>query len=331
MRPALHGAAVEPEQALRLLAGLERVRAARMDYMAQRNVTEWSPGCGLDYLDVALEEMSDVLELLKAAAPGMAGKPFDVKAWLTNVRAGRSAGMCWNASNQSGNYKSFPPEARGSFHPFTFGLTDDNDVAPALSDRQRAAGCRPTLWKDEQPGTAYADHPGAAPGTFAVPVRFFDWGQSGRLMAEYAARYRSADRPLDEVSAEALADEPSLPASYAYPDRPARSVRTERAPELPPGVTRLPVPDGHPQDARAADAEAALWNLLLKLYAGGHEVVGAREVESDPGFKSGVGRSRGWIYTALDGMALLGRTEPLEGGNRKLWRIIPPSAARDEA
>lgn len=342
VRAGLHAAAVDPDSALRLFTALERVRRARLGYLAGNHMTEWTLGCGLTYLDIALEELGEILRALAEASKGAARAPFDMQDWFTNVRSGRSTGMSWNVSNQSGGFKSFPTEVRGSFHSITFGLDDANDVKTALSDRQMKAGVRPTLWRDSQKGTAVADFEGMSEREAAMPVRFFDWGRSpaaGEAVAAYMLEYETAGRPWDDVTGEAFEAEPGRPASevsgyggqvpgteqHRGPGRPRRDSTVV------PGPWGRQQPAAHPQDHQAVRAEEALWKLLLKMYAGGTEVVGAHEIMTRPEFKAAVGRSRGWIYTALDGMAALGRTSAVEGGNRRLWRVIPPQArAADE-
>jgi hypothetical protein len=339
VREGLHAAAVDPASALKLFAALERVRVARLDYLSKTHQTEWTIGCGLTYLDIALEELGEILVALAEASKGSARAPFDMKTWYTNVRAGRSSGMSWNASNQSGGYKSFPTEVRGNFHPITFGLDDANDVKTALSDRQMKAGVRPTLWRDAQKGTAVADFEGMTEREAAMPVRFFDFGRSpaaGEAIAAYMADWPAAARPWDDVTGEAFEAEPGRPASEVsgYGGQVPGAEQHRGPGRLRKDSTVVAGPWGqpaaHPQDHQAVRAEEALWGLLLKMYAEGTEVVGAHEIMSRPEFKKAVGRSRGWIYTALDGMAALGRTEPVAGGNRKLWRVSPPAARAEE-
>jgi hypothetical protein len=337
VRAGLHAAAIDPASALRLFTALERVRVARLDYLSKNHMTEWTLGCGLTYLDIALEELGEILDALAEASRGSTRQPFDMKTWFTNVRAGRSSGMSWNVSNQSGGYKSFPTEVRGNFHPITFGLDDANDVKTALSDRQMKAGVRPTLWRDSQKGTAVADFEGMSEREAAMPVRFLDWGRSpaaGQAVAAYMADWPAASRPWDDVTGEAFEAEPGRPASEVsgYGGQ-VPGAEQRRGPGRPrkdstvvAGPWGQPVPAAHPQDHQAVRAEEALWSLLLKMYAEGTEVVGAHEIMSRKEFKATVNRSRGWIYTALDGMVPFGRTSQVGGGNRRLWRVTPPPA-----
>lgn len=335
IRAGLHAAAVDPASALKLFAALERVRLARLDYLSKNHMTEWTLGCGLTYLDIALEELGEILVALAEASKGSARAPFDMKTWFTNVRAGRSTGMSWNVSNQSGGYKSFPTEVRGNFHSLTFGLDDSNDVKTALSDRQMKAGVRPTLWRDSQKGTAVADFEGMSEVEAAMPVRFFDWGRSpaaGQQIAAYMLDFEAAGRPWDDVTGEAFEAEPGQSATTvagyggrvpgSEQQRPAGRGRKDNTVVAGPWGKAQP----HPQDSAAVNAEQALYRLLLKMYAEGTEVVGAHEIVSRPEFKATVDRSRGWIYTTLEGLTALGRAESVPGGSRKLWRILPPAA-----
>jgi hypothetical protein len=201
------------------------------------------------------------------------------------------------------------------------------------------AGVRPTLWGAGQKGTAVADFEGMDDREAVMPVRFLDWGRSpaaGQAIAAYMADWDAAGRPWDDVTGEAFEAEPGQPASSVsgYGGRPpGGEQRGPGRPRKDGTVVAGPWgrPAAHPQDHQAVRAEDSLWKLLLKMYAEGAEVVGAHEIMSRPEFKASVGRSRGWIYTALDGMVPFGRTSQVEGGNRRLWRITPsPAQAEGE-
>jgi hypothetical protein len=343
VRDGLHGAATDPVAALRLFAALERVR---MGYMEQHYITEWTDETGLTYLDIALEELGEILNALTEAAKGQSGAPFDLKTWLTNVRAGRSAGMSWNTSSQSGKHTSFPTDARGSLYPVTFGLQDKNDVAPALSDRQAGAGCRPTMWGDRQPGTAFADLPGLDEGLFSVPLRFFDWGHDGRAMAAYMEQWPASGRPLDEVSAEAFAAEPGLPASYALPGpggslpggRPDPRSASRRAGGWPEGVTPLPGvrPPGQPDTrlnkaqeklAESARSQQCFFDQLERWLAAGTTTFTVTELQATDVLER-AGRSRPWLYNAIETGEQTGYCRKVADKPARRWEIIPQQQSR---
>jgi hypothetical protein len=349
VRAGLHAAAVDPPSALKLFAALERVRVARLDYLAKNHMTEWTMGCGLSYLDIALEELGEILKALAEASKASARAPFggqdrgratafDMDTWFTNVRSGRSTGMSWNTSNQTGKHSSFPTDVRGNFHSLTFGLDDANDVKMALSDRQMRAGVRPTLWGSSQPGTAVADFEGMTEHEAAMPVRFFDWGKSpaaGHAIAAYMEGWEAAGRPWDDVTGEAFEAEPADPASYGLPGPggtlpgPGRP-RKDSTVVAGPWKGAAPGPAVHPQDEEAIRAERALWQLLLKMYAEGTDVTGAHEIMTRKEFAATVNRSRGWIYTAMKGFANTGQAQALTGGTRQQWRIVPQAQVQAE-
>jgi hypothetical protein len=341
VRAGLHAAAVDPASALRLFAALERVRVARLDYLSKSHMTEWTPGCGLTYLDIALEELGEVLVALAEASRGSARAPFDMKAWFTNVRSGRSTGMSWNVSSQSGGYKSFPTEVRGNFHPITFGLDDANDVKTALSDRQMTAGVRPTLWRDSQKGTAVADFEGMSEVEAAMPVRFFDWGTSpaaGHAIAAYMADWEAAGRPWDDVTGEAFEAEPGQAASSVSgyggqvpggerrgPGRPRKDDRTVVA-----GPWRGAAPSrGDPRMEAAAAAEEAVFGLWLKWYAGGTESFTVMDMVNSPEFKA-LGKSRPWLYNVIATGVQTGRCAKVADQPKQRWGIFPPQQAQAE-
>jgi hypothetical protein len=339
VRDGMHGVAVEVEAALRLLAGLERVRVARMDYMEKRNITEWSDDCGLSYLDISMEELGEILTMLVDASKSSGRKLFDFGTWLTNVRAGRSGGMSWNVSNQTGGYKSFPTEARGSFSPVTFGLTDTNDVKTALSGRQSAAACRPQMWGTSRPGMAFADLPTMDEGDFSMPVRFYSWGRDGSLIADYMRQWPASDRPLDDISAEALASEPSLPASYALPgpggtlagttvpqQRPALDPRAAR-----PGSNVRPLFAPPPPDRydEAAQAEQDVMDFLAGWHREGKTDFTSIDLQK-AGLHERLGKSRSWLYDMCDIAEQKGLTEVIALKPKKRWKILPPAQADSE-
>jgi hypothetical protein len=334
VRAGLHAAAVDPASALKLFAALERVRVARLDYLARNHQTEWTLGCGLTFMDIALEELGEILYALAEASKGSARAAFDMKTWFTNVRSGRSSGMGWHVSNQSGGYKSFPTEVRGNFHPVTFGLDDANDVKTALSDRQMTAGVRPTLWRDSQKGTAVADFEGMDEREAAMPVRFFDWGRSpaaGQAIAAYMADWEAAGRPLDDVTGEAMEAEPAEPASYGLPGpggtlpgtrRPGRPRKDDATVVAGPWAGAAAA-KGDPRMEEGARAEQAVFDLWLKWYAGGTESFTVMDMVNSPDYKK-LGKSRPQVYNYIATGEQTGRCRKVADKPKQRWEIIPP-------
>jgi len=330
VRAGLHAAAVDPASALRLFTALERVRVARLDYLAKNRMTEWTTGCGLTFMDIALEELGEILNALAEASKGSMRQPFDMQTWFTNVRAGRSTGMSWNTSNQTGKHTSCPTDVRGNFHPLTFGLDDANDVKTALSDRQMKAGVRPTLWGSSQPGTAVADFEGMTDREAAMPVRFFDWGRSpaaGEAIAAYMLEFEAAGRPWDDVTGEAFEAEPGQPASEAagyggqVPGAERRSWPKDSTVVAGPwrGAPK-PVPA---KDEKAASRAGAVYSLLLGWYANEEaETFTVNDVVTD-GILDRIGVTRQWLYQFLDDGVNAGRLAVVAEKPKKRWRVVP--------
>jgi hypothetical protein len=323
LRDGLHDAAVTPEAALALMAGFERVRVARLSYLAARHMTEWKPGCGLSYLDIAMEELGEILRALAEASKAKAGAPFNLEDWFTNVRAGRSTGMHWDASNQTGKGTQFPTDIRGQLHPLCFGVADKNEAGTALSEAQLNAACRPQLWTSRHPGKAYADFPTMADGDLAMPVRFYDWGRDGSAIAAYMQDWPAKDRPLDDVTAEALAAAPAAPASYALPGPGGTVPGGERRGNVRdlfgPKARKGPIADR--QEAAEA-VEEEIRKVLAAWLRAGKDKFTSMDIQKS-GVLERIGRSRSWSYNAIQSMEQCGYARKLDGGSRTRWQILP--------
>ena len=329
VREGLHAAAVTPESALRLMAAFERARVARLGYMAAQHMTEWREGCGLTYMDIALEELGEILKALADASKAGSGAPFDLGDWFTNVRAGRSTGMSWNASNQTGKHTQFPTDVRGQFHPVTFGVEGAGEAKLALSDNQLEAGCRPQLWGTKSPGRAVADFPTMEPGGLSMPVRFYDWGGDGSLIAAYMRGWPAAGRPLDDVTGEAMEAEPAQPASYALPEEGGRLAGPGRP--RPANVRYLPgaEPPAPKQDEKARERELAVMAQFAAWEKAGKVTFTSLDLQAT-GIAARLGVSRPWLYGAVDTAVARGRLELVTDKPKKVWRILPERARRAE-
>jgi hypothetical protein len=343
LAPAMHGLAADPadpEAALRLMAGFDRIRLARMKYMAARHLTEWTDECGLSFIDISMEELGEILDALAEASRHVAkGDPaaFEFKRWLTQIRAARSAGMGYRVSNQSGGYKAFPTEARGNFATVTFGMDDPNDVKTALSGRQLKYGCadRPLDWGSRQPGMALMDLPNQPDGDYSMPVRYFSWGRDGTLMAAYAGQWPASARPLDDVSAQALADEPGLPDSYAAPGLGGRVLprATRIQPDAAPASNVRPLFPAKPpakSSPESADlAEEAVRQQLARWLAEGKDKFGIDDLVKS-GILKRIDRKRPTLYNIIKTLAAREVIEPVPAG-RQMWKILPAiGQAREE-
>ena len=162
----------------------------RTDYLAEKGLAKWQPGCGLTYLVVWLEEAPDIIDTL-----GKAG----VKRFLSSLKAARSAGITFVLSLQRSSWDQMPTLARGQLAKMCFGLAQASDAKFGLSETQIKREVNPAIWNRRYPGKAYLDAPGMDDDHVAMPMRCYFWGNDTKLIADFAAKY-SRVTMLDEVS-----------------------------------------------------------------------------------------------------------------------------------
>jgi hypothetical protein len=201
------------------------------------------------------------------------------------------------------------------------------DAAFGLSERQREAGCRPELWRDGKPGMAYWDAPTLAPAYAVMPMRFYHWGKGTAMAADYFARYPATGRPVDDITGEALDNDPADPASYALPGPGGRLAGKSPAAAAA-NVVRGPWKDRKPQPAAA---EKLLRDWLAARLASGTESFTIKDIydaglADAPGKRhtSRTGRSRSWAYGMVDMLEQEGAITFWTDQPAKRWKICPP-------
>lgn len=113
-----------------------------------------------------------------------------------------------------------------------FGVDNAAEADLGLSEEQRKRGCRPQLWGTKTPGKFHIDATSIPDDHIGMPARGWYWGPDSTLMAEYAAQHPWQDRPLDDVTGEALEAEPSPAASTAFAMKSSASEKTADHPYL---------------------------------------------------------------------------------------------------
>ncbi len=173
----------------------ERVKA-RTDYLAARGLQKWKPGCGLTYWVIWLEECPDILDALSDA---------EMDAFLSMLKAVRSAGGTVVLSLQRSDYTQMPTIARGQLAKACFGVESAADASFGLSERQQDA-CTPERWMNAQPGMAYLDAPTIPEARVTMPLRTYAWGlddeRASSAMREHAAQWPASAKTVDEWTAE---------------------------------------------------------------------------------------------------------------------------------
>jgi hypothetical protein len=205
MREGLHRIEITADGIADLLEGIHRAVPVRTAALTARGYNRWFEGCGITHLTVNLEETPDIVDLLDDADL--------IRAWLSDIKAGRSAGIRWRLSLQRSTFDQMPTIVRAQLSRVCFGLADDGDADYGLSDVQLRAKCHPGDWGHKWPGKHYIDVPGMPDDLVTVEARSFGWGdaskdggvEGARMMAAHCAKYPARLRPLDIPTLEAMA------------------------------------------------------------------------------------------------------------------------------
>jgi hypothetical protein len=260
LRPAMHLVATTNEEAVRMLAGVHRSVRARTDALAARGLANWQPGCGLKHLTVWLEEAPDVINALEAYSSDA------VDDWLSDIKAGRSAGIRWVLSCQRSDFSQMPTIVSSQLNHACFGVLKDKDAAFGLSSYQRSMDCEPELWGQRFPGMLYLDTPDNADDRKIMPARAFFWGEDSARILEHCLAYPASARPMDAVTAKALnlLSEPAAPVLQAVadlpelPEQPEEPEEGAEMPDTPPPIKEYnpeTFADEYARGGRMADEE----------------------------------------------------------------------------
>ncbi|TDC98497.1 hypothetical protein E1292_35250 [Nonomuraea deserti] len=203
MEEALHRFETTKAGVKAMLGELQSKVKQRTDHLSSKGLQKWKKGCGLTYWLVWLEEFPDVFDALSDK---------EQEAFLSMLKAIRSAGGTIVLSLQRSDFTQMPTLARGQLAKMTFGVENAADASFGLSERQQDAECRPELWTNAQPGMAYLDAPTLADGRFAMPLRTYAWGvdaagqfddeRANAAMKAHAAQWPAAAKRVDPTTAE---------------------------------------------------------------------------------------------------------------------------------
>ncbi|MEU3162879.1 hypothetical protein [Streptosporangium sp. NPDC006930] len=199
---ALHRFETSKAGAKALIREMQAQVKERTDQLAAMGLQKWKEGCGLTYWVLWLEECPDILDLLT-------DKEMD--AFLSLLKAIRSAGGTVVLSLQRSDYTQMPTLARGQLAKLCFGVESGADAAFGLSESQQDAGARPEIWSNKQPGMAYLDAPSISEARIAMPQRTYAWGidaagefddeRANEAMRAHAAQWPASAKQVDEGTA----------------------------------------------------------------------------------------------------------------------------------
>jgi len=321
LRPALHRFETTEEGCLHLFGGLHRARLARCEYLAKDHFTEWVPECRLSYMDIWLEEAAVALRFLNPSRTKRDPGVMYVADWEEDVTNGRTAGESWNVVFQKAvKDQAASTVARSSMGAVCLGVDSKDDAKFGLTDEQLLRGAKPWVWKSKFPGMALWDADTIPEDRITIPMRFFNWpGKTGQI-ASYMSEWTADDRPLDDITAEALAWTPPVSPSSAYP-LPAQGGQ--------PGTDNVVRPVFGRFSARKRQEESyfAVVDALKDWAARGIKSFRASDLEE---IARKVDRSRTWVYSLMPRLQLDGHVLPCQEKPHKRWALtIAPEAQSD--
>jgi hypothetical protein len=188
LRPGLDAFITDEATARRLFAALPDYITERSNYLGQRKLDNWAPGCGINFVKFHIEE---------------AHQYTDAKSIATTAVAARSVGCQLNLSLQRAVYTQIDTTVRAQLGTaLCFGLSDQDDPALALGDQAVAAGADPTRWANREPGMAHLIGSGIDPAHLYMPLRA--WKVDRPMCEAHAREWAPRRDPLDEMTAEWL-------------------------------------------------------------------------------------------------------------------------------
>jgi hypothetical protein len=189
--PGLAKLVIAEKLAVKVIKRLKsHVIRARTDFLGAHELTEWTPGCGLTFLQVQIEEAATFLA------------DMDDEEIKGIVRAARSAGIRLVLSLQRPSHDEISTTVRSQFGSVTcYGMQPD-DVVCLLPDDVQEAGADPRQWADRMPGCNYYTGTGISTAQASTPLR--NYNISTEVMGQHAATYGPHMDPVDPVTVAAF-------------------------------------------------------------------------------------------------------------------------------
>jgi FtsK/SpoIIIE family len=191
----------DPDKARQFFKIIPAVIRARTDYLAQRGLSAWRPGCGLIFIIIWLEEAADFAN--------------DSAEYDKILRTARSAGIWICTSLQRATYTNISTDARANHgSSICMGINNAADAVFALPDEVIEAGAIPS-WGARKRGYAYLAGMGAPEQRWTVKWRSF-LGRPPELAAAVTATGPQR-AGVDEVTAAAAGAVFAARERYATP------------------------------------------------------------------------------------------------------------------
>lgn len=305
-----------------LLGSLERADGGR-------GYKQWEPECftrhGVPFIFVDIEEAADVV------------MNMDVELDEA-VRKLRSVGIHLCISMQTMPHDNIPRKTRGQFsQSLAHGQNEYQDAKYALSEGTLNANADPTKWKNNHPGSLYAEVTGTDESHWAIDGRAVYMTLAEKQMCIAGSRQFWAT--VDEGTYARLAygiDPAVTPEDEAEQEEYEEmdgSAMFSGVPGADPTVPMTPPPaaaldihfsDGPPQPVNLTveQARERLMDRLRVLWQSNQKLIKFADLADLP---EEVGRSRGWVYENLKLLVeagVLKEFRPPEGG--VVYQILRP-------
>ena len=362
--PGVHRFEKTKEGARALVSDVHGIIKPRTDYLADKGLQKWEPGCGLSFLIAWLEETGDIWDIL-----GSKGE----EKFISTARAIRSSGGVLVCSVQRNTWDQLPTIVRAQMASMCFGLNEANDCKFGLSTAQQNAGVDPSEWGIRYPGKAVLDAASIPADRITMPLRTYSWGEgeaASAAMLAHASAYPASARPVDEITAQICgsttpprAGVPLVPGGVAVMTRPSVTltapgddddVDQEDGPGDPAGDVLATTGDDPSPDITAAAAavdldrpveadpdltdvkfiagnkmtpeaaRAALAELLAGWQASGIETFQPNDLKA---WLANTGMGRGWLQKALKELIESGELTHPDG--QKAGYAFPDTDATD--
>lgn len=295
---------------------------------------QWEPECytlhGVPFVFVNIEEAADVIM----------GRDEEV---YEAVRKLRSLGIKLNISMQTMPHDDIPRKVRGQFsESLAHGQNEYQDAKYSLSEQSLEAGADPTKWKNDSPGSLYAEVSGTDKAHWPIDGRAAYLGAAERRFSIDGSRQFWAT--IDPGTYERLAfgidpalmpvdadeDDAELEGQYLDDDEEVAMNPYAGVSGADPHEPLTPPPAGlggflfsdapRTTGLSTEDARARLMNRLEILVRGGQQDVTYDDLADIP---EEVGRTAGWVYNQLSLLVdagVLRAYQPPKG--KKIYSII---------
>ncbi len=294
---------------------LKAVIKERASHLGKNGYASWQPGCGLDFLVIAVDEGASFVN--------------ESDDFTRVVETARSAGISLVMAIQRASHTNMSTDARAQFgSTLCFGVRDDQDARFVLSDETLEAGAHPEMWKADKQGYAYLEASGVPVERHATPLKTMyldvaDVPEASKYIADrdvdpftmkaFGEKYYRMEKYGTESGASQTNDETDEDVSQQHINAVRKLVRLEDGDDFQEEeVTALDermiyesedegpalVFDTEPKKKMSPDdAREAFDMFLLKMYDEGKRTFRVKDLY--PVLEE-TGRVRGWLHHQLD-------------------------------